>query len=254
MATPNEKLRALEAIGLIELLETDQRPTFVLDLEIVANQDDCHLSSVFCNCSLRSLTNLQNAVLGTARIHSILDGQDRKKHSEFKSWSTTLYPQSSPTIGPPAGFLYSGLLWSRVTVRKRWRIISGLAFNQPEIITAINMSPRKRVFERKVPLSLNLARNQNAAPGPMSQLFVRQTAPQGMWTDILPLSHHTELFKAIDWSATALGNLESWPRHLRKMTCFLMADSRPSCILWSYFPIKSSSRHTDSFLGGRRKF
>ena len=218
----------MDDIGLIEYFECDQRPTFILDLTEAAPEDKPSWRYAFCNSSLRSLTNLRNTVLGIPSICSTLDGQDEKSHAAFRAWSTSFRPLAAPLLGPPQGCVYCGLLWSRTTIRDRWRIISGIEFNEPENASPTKSSPR----QRRIRATLKAKEGDAAYDELESQALRRTSIPQSHWTDILPSSRHTIFFEAFDWSATLLGPLEEWHPDLRKITCFLMSDSRPACVLW----------------------
>ncbi|KAL9106621.1 MAG: hypothetical protein Q9187_008540 [Circinaria calcarea] len=229
-AASSQAPHALYDIGMIELLEQDGRPTFVLDLEEVADRDNIHLQPIFCNASLRS-ANLQDIVTGKAVANSHLSPYEPIKYSDFRGWASSRLKYNSLIDGYLPDLSYNGLLWNCATIRKRWRIVSGSRLSH--VLSSATAD------ERELPLTVagsasvktQTTEARNAREHQKVDLSLGRT-PQQSWTDILPPSEYTDLFRAINWSQTPLGPLSSWSPHLRQMTCFLMADSRPASMLW----------------------
>ncbi|KAL9118981.1 MAG: hypothetical protein Q9187_004467 [Circinaria calcarea] len=229
-AASSQAPHALCDIGMIELLEQDGRPTFVLDLEKVADRDNIHLQPVFCNASLRS-ANLQDIVTGKAVANSHLSPYEPNKYSDFKGWASSRPRHNSLIDGYFPDLSYNGLLWNCATIRKKWRIVSGSRVSH--VLSSATAD------ERELPLTVagsasvktQTTEDRNAREHQKVDFSLGRT-PQQSWTDILPPSEYTDLFRAINWSQTPLGPLSSWSPHLRQMTCFLMADSRPASMFW----------------------
>lgn len=118
---------ALNSIGIVELLEQDERPTFIVDLGDSTNYGPGPLQLVFCNPSLRSYEGMQSLVSGT----SPEDSPGPKTFLQFKSWllSAAVGGESLNVCLPP--FYYGSMTWSCSTVRKRLRIISGAFISPP---------------------------------------------------------------------------------------------------------------------------
>ncbi|KAK5171140.1 uncharacterized protein LTR77_004284 [Saxophila tyrrhenica] len=119
----------LNSIGIIELLEQDERPTFIVDLGDKLNYGPGQLNLIFCNASLRSSNGLEAQVSGAA-LESTSPGT--QTHLQFKSWlmSAAVNGESLDVCLP--SFLYAGLSWNCATIRKRLRIISGAFQPSPE--------------------------------------------------------------------------------------------------------------------------
>jgi signal transduction histidine kinase len=118
----------LSNIGVIELLEQDERPTFIVDLADSSNYGPGSLHLVFANSSLRSYPGMQEAVTGQA-IEEASPGP--KSYLQFKSWllSASVDGESLNVCLP--SFVYAGMTWSCSTLRKRLRIIGGAFMNSP---------------------------------------------------------------------------------------------------------------------------
>ncbi|QIW97478.1 hypothetical protein AMS68_002996 [Peltaster fructicola] len=112
----------LNSIGIIELLEQDDRPTFIVDLSDSINYGPGALHPLFTNLSLRSVDGLSEYIAGTS---SGEQSPDATTFIQFKSWllSATINGESLNVCLPP--FTYAGMSWSCSTLRKRLRIISG---------------------------------------------------------------------------------------------------------------------------------
>ncbi|KAF2170084.1 hypothetical protein M409DRAFT_64452 [Zasmidium cellare ATCC 36951] len=123
---------ALNSVGIIELLEQDERPTFIVDLGDSTNYGPGPLQLVFCNVSLRSYEGMQSLVCGTTPQ----DSPGPKTFLQFKSWllSAAVGGESLNVCLPP--FNYATMTWSCSTVRKRFRIISGAFITPPATSTA----------------------------------------------------------------------------------------------------------------------
>ena len=215
----------LGEIGMIELLECDSRPTFILDLE--QTQDPYHqrLHTVFFNASLQRLPH----VLDPAQLRRGIPADDIElgQYSRFKQWAI-----SSPTYGYISDghrvpFEYQSLSWIGSTLRKRWRIISGSAVGLKDNFAGSFMSP---------PAGLQMGNGDMVTtsidPLERKKNGKLQASIRPRWVDDLPTSEHVQFFKSTDWSATALGPLETWSGCLRQMTRFLMSDSRAACMFW----------------------
>lgn len=117
----------LNSIGIIELLEQDERPTFIVDLGDSSNYGPGQLHLLFANLSLKQYDGIIGLVTGQALEES---SPGSKTFLQFKSWllSAAVNGESLNVCLPP--FSYANMTWSCSTLRKRLRIISG-AFNTP---------------------------------------------------------------------------------------------------------------------------
>lgn len=117
----------LNSIGIIELLEQDERPTFIVDLGESSNYGPGPLQPTFVNSSLRSYSGLEALVSGSATEDT---SPGLQTYIQFKSWllSAAINGESLNVCLP--SFLYAGMTWNCSTLRKKLRIISG-AFDTP---------------------------------------------------------------------------------------------------------------------------
>ena len=213
---------ALSDIGMIELLECDSRPTFILDLEGVQHVSEEVLHSVFSNASLKRLPR----ILYPAHVKG---GDELEQYLDFKEWATRspTYRQTAEGFTNP--YSYQDISWTCSTLRERWRIISGSAIG-PKDTSAGLVIGHTAGSQKDRQGAGNALRNTQEEEGKL------QTGLHPAWVDELPSSEHTKLFKTTNWAATALGSLENWSSCLRQMTRLLMSDSRAAAMFW-YRPV-----------------
>ena len=218
---------ALSDIGMIELLECDSRPTFILDLEEAQHASDEVLHTVFSNASLKRLPR----ILYPAHVKGdVLLGDDElEQYLDFKEWATRspTYRQTAEGFTNP--YSYQDILWTCSTLRKRWRIISGSTIGPKDTSAGIVTGHTSGSQKDRQGVG-NALRNTQEEKGKL------QAGLHPAWVDELPSSEHTKLFKNTNWAATALGCLENWSSCLRQMTRLLMSDSRAAAVFW-YSPV-----------------
>jgi hypothetical protein len=148
----------LNNIGIVELLEQDERPTFIVDLGDSTNYGPGPVHPVFLNSSLKAYDGMQGIVSGTAPGE---DSPDVKTFLQFKAWmlSATVNGESLNVCLPP--FSFANMTWSCSTLRKRLRIISG-AFNTP----AAAATAALRLSVPPSDLTSDMAYHQKPTPEP----------------------------------------------------------------------------------------
>ncbi|KAF9728942.1 hypothetical protein PMIN02_010308 [Paraphaeosphaeria minitans] len=124
----NDPLRLLASVGIVELLEQDPRPTFIVDIGHVANYelDDPGLQILFANSALRSSSTTWELVAGKSFS---LTGDDPTAHAstQFKGWLLSTAIQGESLDVNPSPVEHGGMAWSCCTLRKRLRVVFGAA-------------------------------------------------------------------------------------------------------------------------------
>jgi hypothetical protein len=132
----------LDSIGIIELLEQDERPTFIVDLSDSTNYGPGPIHPIFSNLSLKSYEGAQAIISG----HS-LEATSPGCHPflQFKSWllSATIDGESLSVCLPP--FTFAGMTWTCSTLRRRLRVISGVT---PATTVRTDAHPAARLPDR----------------------------------------------------------------------------------------------------------
>lgn len=210
---------------MIELLECDSRPTFILDLERTQQPYDQRLHTVFSNRSLQRLPHILDAVQLREGVPA--DEGELGQYSQFKEWATSASTRGHKGDVSTIPFDYQTISWTSSTLRKRWRIVSGSPIGLKD--TSAGSLPSPPAGWHAEP------QGRIAMPGgprAQKQSGKLQARIHPKWVDELPTSEHVQFFKATDWSATALGPLQDWSICHRQMTRLLMCDSRAACAFW----------------------
>lgn len=123
----------LNSIGIIELFEQDERPTFILDLAESRNYGPGLLHVAYANSSLRSCEGLYESIVG---------GSDASM--QFKSWLLSASVSREGLYICPPTCQYVNILWSCSTVRKTLRVVSGSFMSSPgfQIGTSASLPPQ----------------------------------------------------------------------------------------------------------------
>jgi hypothetical protein len=114
----------LEGVGLVEFLEYDDRPVFVLDLQDDAVSADS-LRPCFYNRSLRTLPDLVQLIAGEKSENQKEGGTKYDNFSFFREWAVQSSLSFESVESRPPTLHYGTFQWSSVTLRERWRVLSG---------------------------------------------------------------------------------------------------------------------------------
>lgn len=115
---------ALASIGIVELLEQDDRPTMIIDVSDSFNYSAVSLRPVFANASLRSYHGLLESVSGAVNSASPV-ASPTTPFLQFKTWLlSAVVNGESLNVGLPS-FHFAGISWQSSTLRRRFRVVSG---------------------------------------------------------------------------------------------------------------------------------
>ncbi|KAK3299970.1 uncharacterized protein B0H64DRAFT_3859 [Chaetomium fimeti] len=260
-------VQLLQGIGVVELLEEDERPTFIIDLNDPANFHPGPLHLLYANVALRTTPNV---------LHLLQLNQAESRHSPefaaFKTWAASLVGDKSSTNAAAQSAPYAGFPWTFSTLRRRFRIIRGyqnMTFNattSPSQTPTSEPSPAAELLP-----SGRWPEERLASPGERSDYFgtAGRTHPRSHseprsragstadtvvrpfddlalsspplrttfdWTcipiDDPGLSAHHRFARSIDWASTPLGPIELWPLELRIMSSMIMGSPHPAALYW----------------------
>ena len=112
----------LSDVGIVELLQEDERPTFIVDLRDHENQSRSPLKLLFANSALNAQPSLLESIKGksddsTARFTK------PTPHSYFRSWVLRSSETPGGTQMSVAPFSFAGFTWKASTIRKCLRVI-----------------------------------------------------------------------------------------------------------------------------------
>ncbi len=115
-------VQILNQMGVIELLEQDERPAFILDLGEQSNYEPGPLKIIFANASLRASPPALEMISG--RAGQISPGLTATTaFSDFKAWSMSYVKDYESLDVALPSFFYAGATWTSCSLRKRFRVI-----------------------------------------------------------------------------------------------------------------------------------
>ncbi|KAK7398120.1 hypothetical protein QQX98_012503 [Neonectria punicea] len=261
-------LQMLQGIGVIEFLEQDERPTFLIDMDNPSNATRAGLPILYYNASLRGAHEVLQSLT--------VDQEDTSLETDFglfKSWIM----QPSKTPGSPESNLgvshvYAGITWTFTSLRKRFRFVSGhgsflgarsasptpladessvleqqdepqspgiLAIPDTEIADAPDYFGAAGAYDPESGDMQGVMNQDDARLHPdefTNQVFQSQPAKSIFdWTKI-PITEclpeHIRFARSIDWGSTPLGPIEDWQADLRAMSNLVMGSPHPAAMYW----------------------
>ena len=112
----------LNQVSVIELLEQDERPAFILDLGEQSNYEPGPLRIIFANAALRASPFVLEMVSGrTGQVSPGLTAT--AAFSDFKAWSMSYVKDHESLDVALPSFFYAGATWTITSLRKRFRVI-----------------------------------------------------------------------------------------------------------------------------------
>ncbi|KAH6711410.1 hypothetical protein BKA61DRAFT_486945 [Leptodontidium sp. MPI-SDFR-AT-0119] len=258
---PSAGMQQLESVGIVELLEQDERPTFIIDLANSANfTPGSPLQIVFSNVALSAYGSVLEMVEGKADLNSpgVAVTND---FPEFKAWALSFVRNGESLDVCLPSMKYGGFTWNCSTLRKRLRLISGT--NNASIVaipsgsssngalsnsstvserlrgSVVNRIPRSSLVQSTEPVdyfgdAAMLAYQSEA----LTTKMMRSRYPDSScfdWTRIsmsAALPKHIQFARSVDWASTALGPMENWGYDLRAMCNLIMGSPHPAAMYW----------------------
>lgn len=239
----------LGGVGVVDLLEADPRPTFIVDLTSATEVPERSSSIAYYNPALSACDDLVDLLEAPRAQHAALW---QWITASFLPSSTTKARSSSSSQSPASSFYYSNAQWSKCMVQQRWLVVG--ANEQP---SSADRPHKVRLDSQKGGVGVSGSANKVASsatdpllpgnhrtptlPVPGNAGDLQNTpSPQRMSVEpdwVLPeISHDQEPYLHViadfDWSSTPLGPLNSWPALLKQSSQQILMDSRPIAIYW----------------------
>lgn len=198
---------SLRGVGILDLLECDTRPTFVLDATVPNRSRENATSPVYWNPALASLDHgrVLNALMGKG-LPDDTTAEACVSFARFQSWILNALKIKGRT------FHFCGCIWTEALFGNRWSVISGTTTD-----TSLSMLlPLQSTQLNIVTLSKKISRTK---------------VPSFDWTDELPprnMSAHLAWARNINWSRTPLGPMSSWSAQIKSNVNLIMQDPRPA--------------------------
>lgn len=112
-------LQIINNVGVIEILEQDDRPTFLVDLNNTANASRPGFRIHYMNPALKSSKMLLRDLL----IVDQSSTEAAEAYAEFKAWIFSPIKTQDGKDLPQAPYQYANALWTSSTLRRRFRFI-----------------------------------------------------------------------------------------------------------------------------------
>lgn len=124
---PLSAMVALGGVGLVEFLEEDERPTFVVDLSQPLTTNSGHLSLLYVNRALKQSDRLARLVRPPMPVDGSRVDDANSDFDHFKAWISGAISKgqaSSDGSRTTPWVSYGGVTWTYITLRKRYRVVS----------------------------------------------------------------------------------------------------------------------------------
>lgn len=239
----------LGGVGIVDLLEADPRPTFIVDLTSATEIPERSSSIAYYNPALSACDDLVDLLDAPRAQHAALW---QWITASFSPASTTKARSSSSSESPVSSFYYSNAQWSKFMVQQRWLVVGAneqpSSADRPHKVrldsqkggVGVSGSANKVASSASDPIAPGIHRPPTlSVPGSAGD-FPSAPSPQRMSVEpdwVLPeISHDQEpyldIIADIDWSSTPLGPPNNWPALLKQSFNQILADSRPIAIYW----------------------
>ncbi|KAJ5041797.1 uncharacterized protein L3040_005364 [Drepanopeziza brunnea f. sp. 'multigermtubi'] len=255
-ATPTDKCasareNSLMSLGLLELLDIDDRPVLVLDLASPTKR-----VPIYHNASLQRIPLLELKV-GDGVLCAEASARD-PDYAAFLDWATAPHQKELPHI------IYCGLWWTAKTIRNRWRIVTGAeagghdytgakrrlseahrvaraqSASSPRPSHSPSQSRSKLTSDESLEAQISAFRMREVAPTQSFPTHDNVEKPKvaipehrldfiKAYPAVIP-SPHLQFFMEFDWGSTGVGPISSWSTNLRQMVNILMTDPRPAAM------------------------
>ncbi|KAL9115986.1 MAG: hypothetical protein Q9227_000354 [Pyrenula ochraceoflavens] len=122
-ATSASTSASLDLAGIGELLDQEEKPTFIIDLKDNANYTPGPLRLFFVNDALKRRPDMLDLVQGGSEISSHAVGTV-SSYAEFKAWATSFVKDFEALSVSLPSFSYGDAVWMcSATLRKRLRVL-----------------------------------------------------------------------------------------------------------------------------------
>ena len=124
MNTMAKGLAALSQVGILDLLEQDDRLIFIIDLGNRLNFLPGPLSILFINTTLRGMTSICDGIKGRTSedLRAIIGDAG---FLEFKAWATNFVEDEQAMDVVLPTYQFGGAAWTCLSLKKRFRIFYG---------------------------------------------------------------------------------------------------------------------------------
>ena len=237
-----ESTSALTSTPLTALLDAEpRRAAFIVDLHkhILSTSTPLppRLHLAFANKALRARPSvLESVTRGGSKPTSGVETRARAASDAARRFREWVLEQHAD------GIRYAGMQWTGLVVGERWRVVYGEHTGPPAAAAERRGSARRVVdhhhYNRHHHSSASASFRASLPPPSSSSPSVKagwshlrddcstRSTPPGCATE------HLGPLLAVEWAATKLGAMETWPAPLRNVTNIAMTSPNPAFVLW----------------------
>ncbi|KAF2011040.1 putative histidine kinase HHK11p [Aaosphaeria arxii CBS 175.79] len=232
--------RELTSYALIDILDIDDRPSFIIDLSLPSPRHAL-INPIYHNPALAAAGRLWAQIQEPSNpLGPLAEG-----NAAFRCWVFDELKEID-LVSRGRTHSWEGYIWSATTI-KQHRIVSGV-LGPP---TRVERSSSLRTIdsrEHKEPKNLpqllesHLPSVPNATPSGSSRendsYPLQSDVPQDNFDftrdpPSMRLTPHLEYFRSIGWANTKLGPMKDWSPQLRSAANLVLNDTHPALLLWS---------------------
>ncbi|KAL2104859.1 hypothetical protein VUR80DRAFT_9464 [Thermomyces stellatus] len=250
----------LHQVGLVDLLESDPRPTFVVAVDSgVAIPTPTPTSTPIDEPAAPTIAYSNPSLTSSPQLRDSLFSRKDEHHQRFWQWIVAPAPPSPSEAKTNDDYLkkpsfwYLDVLWSKSVVRKLW-VVVGANDELPAAARPSKMLQTAPVSTHELdepspaaslpgpePSASPLAAPPTTKEAPSSaaptETPQHQAAPNN---DLATLNSYLDqdqlafldVVNGVDWAATSIGTQDAWPPRLRELFYQIMTDTLPVAVYW----------------------
>lgn len=223
---------ATHEIGVLELIENDPRPTFVLDVESIDRSNSDSLLPAYWNQAFIAAKSmgLLPTFLRSPSANGSIQSRGKGDTANFRRWIFE-NDQNEHCV-------YSNFIWTRIRIKSRWIVINGVHVRSVNAMKIEHQEPTNGETEAQDLTSTSSSSKRQA---------------NFDWTDENPplkMTPHLNWARSIDWSGTSLGATSTWTPQLRSFANLTMQDPRPAVVFYGRDLIMIYNEAYIELLGG----
>ena len=198
----------LESIGITEVLQEDDRPTFIVDQNDESNIKSDGLDIIYANPALKRRYRLLECVQGISSDPTQMLKLNENNFTSFKSWALGEPTGHAEAEDQPRSCVFAGFDWAYSIVRKRLRIFRGRYVPELHTESTMNRRPGFQLY-KALPSSNSTPQLDAVSPGYFGMnLSSRRAGTPGVLESLMHTQSSSEHIseETDDISASSLTN------------------------------------------------
>ena len=218
----------LERVGLVDLLDSDPRPTFVL--LPAGTQSPRPFDIIYQNPALVADLPLVGDIRNAADLAADFDSV----HAPFWKWAAASSAEFGSQLDDQRSFPCFGTSWTKIVLQRKWIILNA------------NDTPLPR--KSRPPIRRNPGDIRDLTPEPTPLEFPAPLSSETeIHLDVFQAEHESvlmapdfgpnpqpflDVIQSVDWDSHSLGPIDEWPAQLQQAFNLVIPDTRAMAIYW----------------------